>query len=1203
MLSANSSSALGPSVHSMLETLRQLSHSDSTILLKFIETIVAGAFSFDMHLSHGQSFMFCELLITAAVNGATTGHVMESSTVAMVLLLSRCFEEALHREDIQQGAFQLCCRYSFAGKEKVIFLTVSELISCESWHELDITKAAIEITCALLTINLRFDDAFLLQFAMRLSEVFREFANRENKESRHNLLELAFLLADTFAPDSEEIAAHGSVRNSARMEKIFVNLNDHGEFVQFLKNGLLTADLNIMLSSARIINVCCDASSSIAEVYAREDIAEYLFEVLRQSHIRGCTNSKNCSIAESALRCIDAIRKRSPNSLESRWEYGLDNILNVTQTCVKVDVELIGVRIIKDAIRFVPSNILSAASVSKKVLDFVLSSTIRYRHQMEVCTKRLEYSSVIYTQREDAPQPSTDLQNPIRHSLDFLNSFLTVVKLNFECISKLVDICEIVALVGEDYECMLTLILSLLDQLSQLRLDDEQQCAIEKLRTKVLYIVFNKIGVMVANKVREASEDLENNTRLARDAIDYLEIFQSSLNSSFLFKSQDSAGWNSVFIWCWQAIDPGAILVLGSNMNANENNEANEQRKNIIRDYICLLLNGTEEVIRKTDIETIPTNLVDFENSLLSNNETASSKTSMLLIQKSLDMQKVKVHKWVDVAIQGLASNAHNNLTPLDDEENFVRCICMYFRLLQDVKESKPQLKLSTAKWLILLRSVFFNVRANIHVFFHLAANSDCVNVRYLLWEKFAAQKKGNSNVIDTCAAHIHEFLSSEKSALEGLYEVAITQKVSQELLNIVLSCFRNIECDDFDPVVAMRKFEMKDKLVQSLKTYSFATRIGAKQKINTKEQHNPIIEEHQVAGLLIMAADSLKDWSDDELFCLCESCCDFLRRMHKSAQENEPIILPVILRFLIRVFEKHEYGSHSALRALTVRYPVYTSIGKILKMRAERSQRQDNHNGWYVAANAACLMMLMIDFLSASSDNSELAKLYEQLPKSCVEWANLVCTLPSMPKNTLGSTCSAINCTTLFRALLESSFKQNWLDEEGSQILRISLITSSVSQNVMLRHTALLAFVALEEGKKIKQMKSSKLHIERSLFLSILTKLHNSDSSMLYAEAVYVNARIEENSDLIEKVFSCDTDFTIEPTYDPENNPFGIRIPDIDYLKRNITQYIPTAQVENIPRDALNVMPTKADTNRRILIFGQFAVIMCSSAIDNSSL
>lgn len=1177
-----------------------MSDSDSTLILKYLDSIVDAAFSFDLRSAQDQSFSFCELLLASSVTNITAGLSMDTETAVMVLLLSRCLEKGMQLDDVQKGAFHLCCRYSFARKEKKLFLAVTDLIKPESWHELDVTRAAILIVSSLLAMNVRFDYKFLSQFAAKLADIFGDTVLMEQQCYRLNILHLTNALVDRFLESFEDANRGVAVSASTLMDDVFTNLNKNDALVQFLKSCLLAKNHLLMQAVVRFIVLSCGSSMKIAEIYARDEVVECAFEALRHSHMQGCSNSNQCVIARSALECLDAIREKSQTSLSSKWQYGVETILNVIGTCVKADVETRGVHILKDAIRFVPASNLYASNMPRKVMEFSYGVVTRFKHDKE--DKPVDHFSPLTPSSEEYNCISSN--SSFENTLQFLVTFVEIVKLNFKCITAMADICDTLVSIGLENTNTADVIVAFLESLATMRVDTVDETDMQKLRWKVLQMIFRKVGVMVARKFQTALEDLTNSHRLALDAIDSLKILQSGLNCSLLFDHPSDSSWKLVLPWCWHTIEPAAIIVLGSSLNEIDNtNDVAERRKLVIRDYIYLLLNETVNVVPKMQVVNIPTNLTEFEKALTNFADPNSTDISFSLVEMSLDKQQFTMRRCTKIAIRGLANRVEKYVKPKENEKDFVRSICLLFRLYKEAKQSdSTRVQLTDEKMQILEKSSMFSIPNNIHLFLHLIAETQSTTLRHRLWEKYTDQSRREQDLARRCDEEIKCLLCSNQYALSSLFEVAVTQKVSNDLLKVIMTCFRRVKTIDFT-LVSLQKHGLLDLLIQSMNMFAIDNfALGKPEKSTFQARNHGDIEASQLAALLTMAADCFCDWSDEIIQRLTAKCCECLRRLREETLRNENTVLTAILRFLIRLFEQSTHAAYTHFHTGAATYSVYSSVVSILKTRATCNNTEE-HAFWYATANAACLLTLMVDFLKYRSINDELDTMYKYICDSCIEWGNLVCTLPLITQKTTGRISCAINCSVLFRVLLESHHCENTLYGTQPQTLKVQLLTSALSENLTLRHVVLLATVALDREIKRRSDDSYKLYLEISLFQCIIEKLHNNDPAIMHAEVVYACAKMEEYNEFPAVIFTQDIIARIHPTFNVVQNPFGLRVADIDSFKeallrnQNRNETVPTrgenkntGGIEGNDRTTLNCVLNNKNT--RNLIFGEFAVI-----------
>ncbi len=548
---------------------------------------------------------------------------------------------------METGSFYLGFKRAITGKEKMLLSYVADLlISGSSLHDFDVTKASVAIICALLSVVMPIERRFMKEFATKLALGFQ---GAEGTQQQGNLMELAFMLLNSFDSRSD---AHGNVNSfpqgpdcdsSEEKEDIFVCLNQENALTDMLKLCIVCDVQNTKQAAIKVIEISCNASPLLADTLVCDGIAEYLFEGLR-SHGDDCSDSVSCSYTMLYLKALYSITKQNPKSLVSKWEYGFEIVLKGVYSCVSGGAEELGIPILKTAVRFMNATQLSSVTLVKCVLDFVahVGAEMRGTHLGANLMIEMDGEFKCVHKYQDA--------------IYFLIDYSSLSKFNLECMSLFLDVTELALTIFHENTVIHKLAKSFMLQIAHLDSSDDMDITAAKdIRRRVLHLVFTQLGSAAARRADIAVKSDTDQYNLASEAVDLLEILQLGLNSSFLFGETGSCR-ESVLVWCWQNISPGAVHVIGNNLEVRDGDPSKEHRKHVIKDYLYQLLKLENDTILKSNVSEIPFCTTEFGIALKSNTNTLSSKIAFSLLKRSIEMQPVQKESWIEAALHALGT-------------------------------------------------------------------------------------------------------------------------------------------------------------------------------------------------------------------------------------------------------------------------------------------------------------------------------------------------------------------------------------------------------------------------------------------------------------------------------------------------------------------------------------------------------------------
>lgn len=1184
VLSNNSSSSLHSIVSEVLEAVKVLSGNNPEIVLRFVQDIVAAAFGFDLQGIGDGRFRFCEAFMAASVSAVGRGSLMDTSTTVTMILLSSIVSTAVESDEIDTGQFYLSFKTAISGKEKTLLFVVADLlISGSSWHDFDVTNASVAIICALLSVYVPVEGDFVGEFAAKLAHGFQ---SAEGYHQQGNLMELTSVLLGTSAGKVNSSDSKLPVEMSfPTKEHIFANLNADNALTDILKICLLCDVQRTVESAIKVIEISCEGSPRMVVALVDGGITEYLFEGMR-SHGTDCFGSLSCGNLQLYLKALDTMSTHSPHSLSSKWEYGFEIVLTAVSNCTNAKTEELGISVLYAAIDCMETTCISSAPLAKIILEFA----------GRIGGQASRSSMSMPTMSQSEPE----FESKLRKTSLFLVEYSTVANFNVECISLLLEVVELYAGLLLDNELINKLAKVFLKQLSHLEESVEPSKCNDNIRSRVMNLVFCTLAEKAMKLAALAGSSDHDQEKLARETVDVLDILQLGLSSSFIFPAKGYILKSRVLSWCWHNVNPVSVLVLGDHLNEQKGDVSKANRSQVIKDYMYQLAQAEKYDVQKAQVPEIPSSSAELATALKLDGAAMPSSIAYFFLNMCMEHLLIQDEAFAALMLQSLSDKITETKFESSEtvEKDFFETVCVFFRLFSSFPNLEVDLKIPADVWPRVVRSKFFSPDDEPDLFIYAIDKAENPVVKLIAWKKYAVRNRDRKDGGLALDERLRHLLQSSDRAVDGLYELVISVELSEEMLTSILSLLRAHSRKNYSAVPVLRRYEAVPALREAFRANSVA---------NYKSNRSPRVgrKAHQLTGLLAVVSDYVSDWNGKELQQLTMMVCDAIRAAKIAPKETNAALLLGAARFLIRVFEDPSEESLSPPRAHVSKSPsVIAKFAKILALQSSHFMHEDDTQGQLLAASSACLLVLIFDHFTENSDQANASKLAEELPKRTVEWASLVTTLSERVHGDHAYTCRATNCCVLLSSMLEIANQSFRNSMEHCMLLRSALVSSSVSQNIILSNVALNTLVHIISKADLLNARFMTLKSEQDFADFLLSKLVRKNSQLLRAEAAFLGICAECNLIDVSSTRIMKRIEALSASEISTNNPHILNKDDVEKLKRAVQHQRDGQTVEPATTSNELAAPASARTSshrggagdynrRRKTIFGAHAVVL----------
>ncbi len=1061
-------------------------------------------------------YNFTEFLLVSIVDSFSATHVTNVKTI-LFCLLARCLHSAPLREAGNISAFRLSCKYAISGRFQLVVDKSIELLSetDEAWEQLDLICAVANVMCALLSMELISDSRTILSFGGKVSLVLRDVA--ENPSKRQNILHLV-----------REILLRGD-----RDGNVFHTVNGDGALVHVLKCALTSGEDESIIIAKEVISILCKMSPKIGKILIEENLPEFCVESLRRLHRSQCSDSRRCKITVTVMKTLNTVVTSNPCANQQvGCRYMFDVVLNIASTCVLHEAENVAITVLQHLVGQVRTSELSELKTAKALLEFIHGVGMRYIHSKE--------------------------KGDIQEVVELLLKFLERANLNFPCIALLTDIIYLFV-EGLGFTSIVTCsILRMLGQLDGLTGKDEH---INEVRIRIVELLFTRAGSFVANHLVEAFSDCN----IARTLVDILEVIQLGLSINALFVGHNSKARQNIVESCWYYISPIDFITIGRFLN--EKNDAH--RKMVIKKYISQLMN-----LEDNELKNIPVSLCDFDTMLRCTNTPFSSNLSMRILQQSISTGNSRLNEWVDTAVDGLQERICNVQVFEEDE---IQCLYLLFRICSVFDQRVPSVDIPAALLLQAVRSVHFNISVEPALLAFLTTPESDIDVRWVVLEKLTELKQSASD--EDAYLFVRNAEKYLQEQLASLVDVLVSREVSEGLMELILSVFRNAPRNSTSDAIALIDIDI---VVDALRMFKSATSGKWNSSVWSDYVSVPW-KEHQISGILLLITDMLNDF-DDRLITISLECLVGIST--EVVMENSTIVLGII-RYLVRVLE-----TTGCIGSPKWPFEIAPQICNLLRGLSvgERSMMSDNE--LFIIGACACLLVFLLQ--------ADVRVLQFLEPISNEEWANLVSVLAPESSISHSWICAAINCTVLLDDVNSRSTQTH-----ESRVLLGALVASAFSGNLMLKDAALSCLTTVSLRCTLPGIRRV-MHLERSLCRNIATKIVRQENCLLGSEVVYFGSCI--GSPRFDAVMAITSEqflnelkevvAELQPTFTIEKNNYGVQESDIKFLSMRVKQLVVKSQ-------GMEKMVSRNRCRQKRVNYGYRAVVISwggSTAVMNTS-
>ena len=1011
-----------------------------------------------------EHYNFTEMLLLSIVDSINSNNETNVCT-SMLCLLARCLYAAPLREGSNMSAFRLSCKYAISGKVHLLVDKSAHLLT-----ESDDSWEPLDLIRSVSHIMCALmsmdliSNSRILSFGETLSSMLKDVAEYHSK--RKHILELV----------------RAMLLQKDTVDNVFYKVNSDGALIYVFKCALTSDDSSSIPALKEIVSILCENRPKIVNILIEENLPEFCVESLRRLHTSQCSDSQRCKLTLMVMQTLSIIlisklcKEEKPGS-----RYMLESVLNIASSCVLPESENVAVTVLRRLVDQIRSAELSELKTAKLLLDFIYGVALRY---------------ILSKEKKD-----------IKEAVELLLKFVEKANLNFECVTLLIDVTyRLVEGLGFD-RIVIRSLLGLLGQLDRLNGKEEN---FNEIRTKALELLFTKTGVFVTNTLPNAF----SNCNIARSLVDALEVILVALSTDVLFASRDREVRQNVLESCWHFIGPVDFIAIGRYLDKKDD----EHRRLVVKKYILRLMDLNENEMKK-----IPLSLSDFESMLLSTDTSFSSNLAVQILNRTLSTGNLRHSEWTDVAIDALQERIQSVMVFSEDDIN---CLYLLFRTCSVFNQRKFTLDISATLLLEVVRNPHFDISVEPTLFMFLTTMESDIEVRSFVLEKLAELK---GNAADQAS---HLFIrNAEKymqDQLPSLIDVLMNRKVSEELMELIISVFQNTPRNIAASAVELIDVEIIVDALRLFKNQTSPEVVGIPWKI------------YQITGILLLITDILDDY-DDRLTSISWQC---LVGMSTEVLLRQSSIVLSIIRYLIRILE-----TSSGNTDFKWPFEIAPELCNLLKSFSHRERCEMTSNEHFVLGACACLLVFLM------CKDARVGRLLETL--SSEEWTNLVCVVAADPSLCHSWTCAAINCTILLGDVISSSSTQPWKE---TRVLRGALVASALSGNLMLKDAALSCLINMSQCYP-PNANSRVMHLEKSLQRNVAIKIIRQDKCLLGSELVYLGSRFWNQT--FESVMATSEQrldeklkeavAVLRPTSTIDKNCYGAQERDIRYLDMRI--------------------------------------------------